>query len=156
MSIDKHLDNLIRHIELVREAGILLGRRLIAQGRTDFGRLLIAKAHAHDESKFYGIEWRYLHRGSALTEDVEQAIQQHVETNAHHPEFWGGVENMPEIYVAEMICDWYARSQEFGTGLREWVKSSAVPKYKIDLDGDQMKWINQYLDMLLEPAFEAR
>jgi hypothetical protein len=156
MNIEKHLDNLIRHIELVRDGCILIGKRLIAQGRIDFGRLLIARGHVHDASKFCGIEWRYLHQGNKITKNVAQAIQQHVETNSHHPEFRGGLENMEEIDVAEMVCDWYARSQEFGTGLRDWIKTNAVPKYKIDLEGDHYRWIVKFIDLLLEPAFEAR
>lgn len=153
-SLEQHLDNLVRHVELVREAGILLGKRLIAQGRVDFGRLLIAKCHVHDESKFYGIEWDYLHQGQDVNrEDLSRAIKQHVATNSHHPEYWGGIENMPEIGIAEMVCDWYARSQEFGTGLREWVKKEAVQRYKIDLDGDHMRWITKFLDLLLVDSF---
>ena len=38
----EHLDNLVRHITLVREACILLGERLMDSGRLEFGRLLIA------------------------------------------------------------------------------------------------------------------
>jgi hypothetical protein len=42
LTVEEHLENLVRHIELVREAGLLLGKRLIRQGEEEFGRLLIA------------------------------------------------------------------------------------------------------------------
>ena len=149
-----HLENLIRHIDLVREACLLLGKRLMDQGRGEFGRLLIAAGFQHDVSKFFGIEWDYMHAGRDVPkEQLELAIKQHTRTNAHHPEYWGGVDNMPEIAVAEMICDWYARSQEFGTNLREWIKTNAIDKFKIDLESEQYKWINNFVDMLLEDHF---
>ena len=156
-TIEQHLDNLVRHIEFVREAGLLLGKRLIAQGRVDFGRLLIAKCHVHDESKFYGIEWQWLHMGPDVPRDVlDPAIQQHRETNPHHPEYWGGFENMPEIAVAEMVCDWYARSQEFGTGLRDWIVKEAIQYYKIDVEGEQYGWVQKFLDVLLQDTFSRK
>jgi hypothetical protein len=152
--IDEHLDNLTRHISFVRESCLLLGRKFIKEGRTDFGRLLIARGFRHDASKFAGIEWDYLHSGpDTPKEQLEAAIAQHVRTNDHHPEFWGGIENLPEIAICEMTCDWYARSQEFGTGLRSWIEEHAVKRYNIKTDSEQYKWISTCVDMLLETSF---
>lgn len=154
LSCEQHLDNLVRHIDMVRQIGFLLGKRLMKKGRKDFGRLLIGKCYQHDASKFHGIEWKYLHAGSDISkDDLEKAVKQHVETNSHHPEYWGGVQNMPEIAVAEMVCDWYARSQEFGTGLREWIKDVAIEKFNIDTRSDQYVWITRFVDILLEDSF---
>ncbi len=155
VSIEEHLNNLIRHIELVRQATTLLGKRLIAQGRQEFGRILIARGFVHDASKFHGIEWDYLHAGKDVPVDkLELAIKQHTRTNDHHPEFHGGFENMGEIDIAEMACDWYARSMEFGTGLREWIKNTAVEKYR--LSGDNYKKLDNFIDLLLEDSFVKR
>ncbi len=152
--IDEHLDNLVRHINLVRESCTLLGRRLIREGRVDFGRLLIARGFRHDASKFSGIEWDYLHAGPDVPKErLDAAIAQHVRTNDHHPEFWGGLCNMPEIAVVEMTCDWYARSQEFGTGLRDWVTTNAIERYEINVNSDQYKWILTAIDLLLQDPF---
>lgn len=151
---EEHLDNLVRHIELVREACLLLGKRLMARGRKEFGRILISKGFVHDASKFHGIEWEYLHAGNDIPKDkLELAVKQHVMTNPHHPEYWGGIENMPEVYVAEMVADWYARSQEFGTGLRPWIKDVAMDRFKIDVESEQYKWLTCFVDMLLENHF---
>jgi hypothetical protein len=153
-SPEEHLDDLVRHIERVRENCLLLGKRLIASGRLDFGRLLIARGFVHDASKFHGIEWDYLHVGPDVDpERLELAIEQHRRTNCHHPEFWGGLEHMPEICVAEMVCDWYARAQEFGTDLREWIDTEAAQKYRIDVRGQQYQWIQGFLDVLLRSSF---
>src|SRR3954451_24415783 len=154
MTPEEHLDSLVRHIGLVRDACLMLGRRLMAQGREDFGRLLIAHGFVHDASKFHGIEWDYLHIGPDVpTEGLRLAIEQHRRTNSHHPEYWGGIENMPEISVAEMVCDWYARSQEFGTGLRDWIDNEAVRTYRIDRAGPQYAWIKSFVDLLLKSSF---
>ena len=74
------------------------------------------------------------------------AWQQHVTTNPHHPEFWGGVENMPDFAIAEMVCDWYARSQEFGASVREWYQDEAMGKFKILKDSYTDGKINEYFE----------
>lgn len=155
LTVEQHLDNLTRHIEYVREACLLLGKRLIAEGRSKFGIILINHGYLHDVSKFTGIEWKYLHAGKDVPkEELELAIEQHTHTNPHHPEYWdNGIDSMPEIYVAEMVCDWYARAQEFGTGLREWIEKVAIDKFKINKDGQQYKWICAFVDLLLEDHF---
>lgn len=151
----KHIDNLTRHIDLVRESCKLLGERLIDGGREEFGRQLIARGYCHDQSKFSGIEWEYLHVGDEVDSNLlKAAIKHHSSTNSHHPEYHFGIENMPEIDVAEMVCDWQARSQEFGNDLRNWVKEVAVEKYNISTSGKQYKWIKNFLDTLLQNSFK--
>lgn len=152
---EQHLDNLIRHISLVREACTLLGKRLIGKGYKDFGRLLIMRGFTHDASKFMGIEWDFLHVGPDVERaKLDLAIKQHTRTNAHHPEFHGGIENMPPLDTAEMVCDWYARSQEFGTDLRVWFKQEAIERFGIIVDSDTYHKINGYIDILLTDSFQ--
>ncbi len=147
---EEHLDNLIRHLNLVRDGCVLLGKRLMAQGRQEFGRLLIARGFAHDGSKFYGIEWDYLHVGPDVPQEMlDLAVKQHTSTNDHHPEYWGGIARMPEICVAEMVCDWFARAQEFGTGLRDWITEQAIDKFAIDTSSETYRWIESFVDVLL-------
>lgn len=155
-NINQHIDSLVRHVRFVQEACIFLGKLLIESGQPNFGRLLIAKGFEHDVSKFYGSEWDYLHQGQDVPEPkLKDAIHQHNSSNQHHPEFWSGVQHMPELAVAEMVCDWYARSQEFGSSLRDWVKNVAIAKYNIDIEGQHYKWIQKYLDLLLESDFKV-
>lgn len=157
LSQEEHLDNLVRHIELVREACLLLGKRLMAKGRKEFGRILISKGFVHDASKFSGVEWIFLHAGSDVPkEQLELAIQQHVSTNSHHVEYWGSFDAMPEISIAEMACDLYARSQEFGTSLRQWITDVGVEKYKMDIEGEQYKQLMGFVNMLLVDNFVKR
>lgn len=152
LTLSEHLDNLIRHIDAVRENCMRLGEKLISEGRRDFGRLLIAKGFVHDASKFYGIEWDYLHAGNDVSKTLlKKAVAQHVATNEHHPEYWGGIAEMPEIFIAEMVCDWYARSQEFGTDLRAWISKDAKKKFKIQKE--EMEIIMGFVDKLIVNNF---
>lgn len=154
MDFAEHIDNLTRHIHLVRQGCSMLGKRLVQSGREEFGRILIARGFAHDQSKFHGIEWDYLHVGDQVDKiRLAEAIKQHVSTNDHHPEFWGGIENMPEVAVAEMCCDWYARSQEFGKDLREWIKKEAFKKYDFDYRTQTGQWVKLYVNILLKNYF---
>jgi hypothetical protein len=138
----------------VRSAGLLLGKRLIKKGEVDLGRLLIAKVYVHDASKFYGIQWDYMHAGNDVAKErLELAIREHQLTNDHHVEFWGRFEDMPVICLAEMACDWLARSQEFGTSLREWITDVAISKYKIDTESCAYRKFSRFVDLLLEDHY---
>jgi len=154
LDAEQHLDNLLRHIGLVREACTLLGKRLIAKGRPEFGRILISKGFTHDVSKFSGIEYDYLHNGNDIPKEcLEKAIRQHVLTNAHHPEYWGGFDQMPEIAIAEMVADIYARAQEFGTCLRDWIKGPGEKKYNFKKNDYKYNQLIGFVDLLLDAPF---
>jgi hypothetical protein len=154
LDINDHLDNLIRHIELVRNNCVILGKKLIRRGEKDFGRLLIAKGFQHDISKFYGIEWNYLHAGKDTPkEQLALAVEQHIETNDHHPEYWGGFQNMPRLAVCEFSCDILARSQEFSTNVFDWLTDTGIEKFHIDINSEEYKWLIEYLEMLTESTF---
>ena len=63
----------------------------------------------HDESKFSDEEFEaYAQKFYGDKKDsfeFEEAWKHHWTHNEHHPEFWLG-EDMPYIYILEMICDW--------------------------------------------------
>ena len=72
----------------------------------------------HDESKWseeefepYAQRW---HGDKVKTLEYEEAWKHHWTNNEHHPEFWLG-EDMPYIYILEMICDWGSFSIKSGT-----------------------------------------
>ncbi len=153
-SIEEHIDNLVRHIRFVEDNCLLIGKREIARGRIEFGRLLIARGFRHDNSKFYGCEWDDLHCGPDTPMDrVRVAASHHARSNDHHPEYHGGIEKMSEVQICEMVADWGARSQERGTDLRQWIRTEAVERFKIDLAGQHWKWIEHFVDLLLLSAF---
>lgn len=153
--IDK-IDRIIRHINHVKDDCIVLGERLIKDGESDMGRRLISNGFIHDASKFSGIEFLYLNdeTKNKEPEKFELAVQNHVTQNAHHPEFWLGIDNIPRIYVAELVADWHARASEFGTDVREWIKESATKKFEFSTSGKTYKQIKEFVDMLLDRPFK--
>lgn len=149
--MDKRIDSLCRHIEGVQKNTLLLGTRLIEDGDEKTGIMLIANGFIHDHSKFYGVEWEYL--GKDDSEASQLAIRQHQHTNKHHPQYWGGIHDMPDLYVAEMVCDWKARSNEFGTDLREWIDNEATKTFSFTKREKIYRTIKKYLDLLLDKPF---
>lgn len=152
----KKIEALLRHIRNVQDSCEILGKRLIEIGEFKLGRNLIANSLKHDISKFYGIEWENLNTESADgNKDLFlSALNQHQQTNDHHPEFWDGVEGMPTVCVAEMVCDWHARSKEMGTDLRAFFTENALTKYSIPKNGKKYKEIKRYIDLMLDPTFK--
>ena len=72
---------------------------------------------SHDESKFSEEEFEpYAQKwfgDKKKTPEYEAAWKHHWTNNEHHPEFWLG-EDMPYIYILEMICDWGSFSVKSG------------------------------------------
>ena len=71
----------------------------------------------HDESKFSEEEFepyaqKWFGNGEKSLE-YEEAWKHHWMNNEHHPEYWLG-EDMPYIYILEMICDWGSFSIDKG------------------------------------------
>jgi hypothetical protein len=155
MFVIEHLELVLRHIEHVRNDCEVLGKKLIEAGELAIGLQLIANGHIHDNSKLSGIELEYLNEETKIEypDKFELAWQQHVKTNPHHPEYWGNIDEMPRIYLAEWVCDCHTRSSEFGTDLREWVKNDATRRFKITTSGRTYKQIKEFIDLLLERKF---
>jgi len=152
--VNKKIDNLNRHIDNVKDAARLLGKRLIESGEISFGKQLISNSMLHDLSKFSGIEWECLAKADPRTdsegENLRMAIHQHVMTNDHHPEKWGGVDEMPKLAIAELVCDLKARSSEFATDLRRYVKEVFAIYHNMSLRGKGYKIMKMYMDILLD------
>jgi len=78
----------------------------------------------HDESKFSEEEFEAYARKFYGKQDIngkpldyvpgyDEAWKHHWTHNEHHPEFWLG-EDMPLIYILEMLCDWGSFSIDKG------------------------------------------
>jgi hypothetical protein len=152
----RHMKSLIRHIDNVRQSCYILGEIMIQGGEDRFGLDLIANGQIHDCSKFRGAEWQHLRPEliESKKDLFEVAKDQHIKTNPHHPEYWGSIQNMPKIYLAEMVCDWHARSHEQANDLRGWIKDSATKKFNMSVQSKVYKDIKVFVDMLLDPKFK--
>jgi hypothetical protein len=149
-----------RHIRNVEDNCLILGEKLINRGEIELGRQLIANGFIHDASKFHGIEFEFMAPGVPTEEEsaklkMKLAIHHHNTTNKHHPENWsGGIKDMPSVFIAEMVCDWKSRSEEFGTSLREWIDESATKKWNFTKDEGVYKEIMKFVDLLCDKPFE--
>jgi len=154
------INRLTRHIRNVESNCILLGVKLIEQGNIELGHRLIANGMVHDASKFSGIEFENLTYNEPSKEEssklkMKMAIHHHQKTNLHHPEAWsGGIKEMPDVFLAELVCDWKARSEEFGTSLRDWIDETATKRWNFAKDDKTYKEIMSFVDLLCEKPFE--
>lgn len=149
---------LTRHIRNVSDNCILLGEKLILSGEIDLGKQLIANGFRHDFSKFFGIEWDNLigldKEDKTSQFKLKMAIYQHNSTNLHHPEAWPqGIKAMPPLFLLELLCDWKARSEEFGTSLIEYIDNNATKRFKFDKNDEVYKTLIKYLDLLCDKPF---
>lgn len=145
------MEAVLEHIQNVQRNCYKLGFKLIKMGQVELGRNLIANGQIHDNSKFKGIEFEELFYGSLILKDV---IRHHSSTNMHHPEHWGKIQAMPDVYLIEMICDCKSRSEEFGSDIRSWFIKEAAEKYQFSMDDEVGKKITYYLNLLLAPPFK--
>jgi len=155
----ERLEILRRHIDHVQESSWIVAERLIKRAEKNDRALaheLVTNVQVHDHSKFTGIEWLYLHDDVKEKEPelFKVAWLQHVSTNTHHPEYWHGIDNMPDVFLAEMVADWKARSNELGTDLRSWIKESATKKFKFPATGKVYKKIKIFVDLMLDKPFK--
>lgn len=148
------LDRTNKHIGLVQQAA-----KRIVEVYPEFAEL-IEIAYKHDASKFIepeltpyvAITWNkkrnnYFNRKEL--QDNYEATLHHVKNNKHHPEYWNKSEaninlndrdksdkcidasKMEDTYVAEMIADWQAMSEELGTNTtREWFDKQKNIRWK--------------------------
>ena len=153
---NKRRKALARHIENVRQNCEKLGEILIEKGEHEIGHRLIANGHCHDQSKWNGIEWLYLNEETRekTPELFSAALLEHQKSNLHHPEAWpDGIHSMDRLHRAEMVCDWAARSSEFGTDLREYLKTKATKRFNITIQSKAYRELKELMDLFLDPSF---
>lgn len=149
-----------RHIKNVEDNCLILGERLIQSGHIALGRQLIANGFIHDASKWGGIEFEYMSGAEPLDGEsakvkLKLAIQHHQLTNPHHIEYWSNnIDNMPDVYLAELVCDLKARSEEFGTSLMDYIDDSGLKKWGITKDHKKYKRIVEFVGLLCEKPFQ--
>jgi hypothetical protein len=147
------------HIERVRRCLTLLA------DVTDYSEELIERAKLHDASKF-GTEERIpyvwlteYHRcrrngdsfeyPEGIAERVKLAINHHVTSNRHHPEFHTDPNDMSDVDMIEMVCDWTAMAQEFGQdggSARGWADKTIGKR--VVFNADKRRFIYQMIEEL--------
>lgn len=125
---------------------------------TKHGRELLQRGREHDASKFSEEEripyiWlteyhRCRHSGQpfsyppGMEEQVEAAIQHHMSANRHHPEYYANPNDMTDVDIIEMVCDWTAMAQEFGEpngSARSW--ADKVVGHRVGFSSERAQFI---------------
>jgi hypothetical protein len=80
---------------------------------------------------------------------ADSASGTHVERNLHHPEAHTSPEEMSELDLAEMVCDWAAMAEELGEGSpRGWADKNVGSKWKFS--DEQTKFLYDVIGWLEE------
>ena len=80
---------------------------------------------------------------------VQAAIDHHLTTNRHHPDFHDDPNEMSEVDLIEMVCDWTAMSQEFGQdggSARGWADKTLG--HRLLLNKDKHHFVYAMIDLL--------
>lgn len=129
------LNDNILHKKIVLDKCLLLAEYFINNGNMDLGLNLIRRGVSHDNSKFSKDEFDKLvnittsnsekcfrDASVSLSEKERKAIEHHWKSNRHHPEYFNNSDDMTELDIIEMVCDWAARSEQYGTELLDFVQ----------------------------------
>jgi Family of unknown function (DUF5662) len=147
------------HIERVRRCLTLLARV------TQYGEELIERAKVHDASKFgpderipyiWLTEYHRCRRNgepfeypAGIAEQVKRAIKHHVTSNRHHPEFHADPNDMSDVDLIEMVCDWTAMAQKFGEeggSARGWADKTIGKR--VAFNDEKRRFIYNIIDQL--------
>jgi hypothetical protein len=147
------------HIERVRRCLALLADVV---GRREE---LMERAKVHDASKFgpeeripyvWLTEYHRCRRSgepfeypAGVAESVTEAIRHHVTSNRHHPEFHADPNDMTEVDLIEMVCDWTAMAQEFGQdggSARGWADKTVGKR--VAFNEDKRRFIYRIIEEL--------
>jgi hypothetical protein len=132
---------------------------------TNYGDELRERAKVHDASKFgpeeripyvWLTEYHRCRRGGepfeypeGVAEQVKLAIRHHVTTNRHHPEFHADPNDMSDVDLIEMVCDWTAMAQEFDQGggsARGWADKTVGKR--VAFDAEKRRFIYRMIEEL--------
>jgi len=87
-----------------------------------FSSLLDKNFPEHDADKLrepllsaYGLLTHFFFKDSwpaSKTNEFEQYLQQHRQSNPHHSEAYANIADLQEEHIPEMVCDWFAMTNE--------------------------------------------
>lgn len=135
-------DNIL-HKKIVLDNCLLMAKYLITTGQMELGIALLKRGNEHDNSKFDTEEFIRLSRilksrkcftdaHTKLSKDERVAIKYHWDHNRHHPEYFEDSNEMSELDILEMVCDWYARSIQYKTDFIPFVEERQSNRFKFD------------------------
>lgn len=147
----EHVSDTLIHKKYVIESGLILINYLFDNERDEEALQLSRRCARHDDSKFESDEMREFlqlpkegenmrNARAPLSPTTQSLIQRHWKHNRHHPEFYVDYHEMTEVDIMEMVCDWYARSMQYGTNFKEFVLTRQEMRFKFDEDFFAVVW----------------
>lgn len=94
---------------------------------------------------FYGKE-----KDENVVQNFKNAVNIHKSKNPHHYEYWTSKnQEMPTIYIIEMVCDWWAFSLQKKKNLEilNWYENN---KNKLKLGKNETRKVEQILNFISE------
>lgn len=139
------IEDTIIHKQYVLESALKMFHYLCSVNKEDLGIELLKRASVHDNSKFEDKELYLLSRLNdrleaftepeyELNENQKESIKEHWRKNRHHPEFFEDSSEMTDLDILEMVCDWAARSAQYGTNLIEFAETRQENRFHFKPD----------------------
>ena len=147
----EHISDTLRHKQLVIESGLTIIHYLYENHRDNEALQLARRCARHDDSKLEFDEMQAFlqlpnegenmkNANTPLSDGVTKLIQKHWAHNKHHPEFFKDYHEMTEIDIMEMVCDWHARSKQYNTNFKEFVKTRQQIRFHFDDEFFAIVW----------------
>ena len=139
----KMAEDTVEHKKLVLDNCLIMAKYLMSKGKIELGTQLLSRGCEHDNSKFDPEEFRKLSQilksnrcftdaDVKLTPAEKKAIKYHWEHNRHHPEYFDSFEEMTELDILEMVCDWFARSIQYGTDFIPFIEERQENRFQFE------------------------
>lgn len=156
-NVINQLQDTIIHKKLVLDSCYLLSQYLYSSNNQKLALELLKRASYHDVSKFENEELLYLssiplnsdafkNPNIEMTEQEKKLIALHWKHNRHHPEYHENYDDMTELDMLEMVCDWHARSLQFNTNFLKFVKTRQDNRF--NFNREQFSYIYKYCKIL--------
>lgn len=129
-----------------------------------------------EHNPYLHVNWKYKMQNEGkkyeppqeIKEKMDEATFHHITTHKHHPDYWDknvtqealntkdrdkpsgkivDATQMPLSYVASMMADWAAMSEEKGTSLKEWIDKNVNIRWKFT--SQQVDLINKLENALV-------
>ena len=149
----EHLDDIVTHLTTFHQCAVKMAKGLMAADRKPLALLLLKRAYRHDTDKFNRKTFEVLRRGANEHPEFDEVRLAHATKNPHHPEYHNSIHDMDELDVAEMVCDWAARSGEFKTGLQDYIDDEATKRYGFTKKDEIYKLIMYFKSFVCDGGF---
>jgi hypothetical protein len=128
------LNDFMEHKKYILSSGTIIYNYLLENRMDELAFQFIQRLAVHDNSKLEYEEFKCLcsiplekksftNANDKVDDNLKKSIELHWKHNRHHPEYFDNVEDMTELDMMEMCCDWHARSCQYGTDFLEFVKT---------------------------------